>query len=610
MNTDVNPAPADDGPHPLPLAAPGTPQLTIRAIVTGMLLGGIMSLSNLYIALRTGWSFGVTITAGILAFAIFTALTSVGLVKRHFGVLENNAMQSVASAAGYMTGGGTVAAIPALMMITGEPMPWYIMLPWVMAIAMLGVVVAIPMKRQMINHERLRFPSGIAAAETLKSLHASASEGLDKAKALLVGGIIGGSVAFFRDATFKWLPLKWPDHVPLPYLTIGGLPAERFTMGVDCGALMIGAGAIMGFRVAWSQLLGAVLCWGFAAPWAFSQGIITDTKYKAMVGWTVWGGSSLLLTSGLLAFFLQWRTVARAFQSLSAGFGNDQRTAAEAAEDAVEVPMKWFLYGVAILGPLVIGLQWLFFDIAPWLGTIAVLMSFFIAVVASRATGETDTTPTGALGKLTQLTFGLLDRGNVTTNLMTANAGAGVSIHAADLLTDLKSGWLLGANPRQQFFAQFFGVTAGALFVVPAYRILVPDASAIGTDRFPAPGAQTWKNVAEMLTGGLDSLHPTARWAMLIGGLVGITLVLLERALPRFKKFIPSAMGLGLAFTFHGWMAISMFIGASAALILEKTSPKTAERYIVPVSSGLIAGESLIGILLAVMIILGLMPQG
>jgi putative OPT family oligopeptide transporter len=603
------PSTVDDGPQPLPLAAPGTPQLTIRAIITGMLLGGIMSLSNLYIALRTGWSFGVTITAGILAFAIFTALTSVGLVKRHFGVLENNAMQSVASAAGYMTGGGTVAAIPALMMITGEPMPWFIMLPWVMAIALLGVVVAVPMKRQMINHERLRFPSGIAAAETLKSLHASAAEGLDKAKALFVGGVIGGSIAFFRDATFKWIPFKWPDHVPIPGLKIAGLPAEKFTIGVDCGALMIGAGAIMGFRVAWSQLLGAFLCWFLAAPWAYQQGIITETKYKAMVGWTVWGGSSLLLTSGLLAFFMQWRTVARAFKSLSSGLGSGGDAALDPAE-AVEVPMRWFLYGVAILGPLVIGLQWAFFGIAPWLGLIAVLMSFFIAVVASRATGETDTTPTGALGKLTQLTFGLLDRGNVTTNLMTANAGAGVSIHAADLLTDLKSGWLLGANPRQQFFAQFFGVTAGALFVVPAYRILVPDANAIGNDRFPAPGAQTWKNVAEMLTGGLDSLHPTAQWAMVIGGLVGITLVLLERALPRYKKFIPSAMGLGLAFTFHGWMAISMFIGATAALILQKSSPEKAERYIVPVSSGLIAGESLIGILLAVLIILGLMPQG
>src|SRR5689334_25055682 len=90
-------------------------QLTVRATIAGMLLGGVMSLSNLYIALKTGWSFGVTITAGILAFVIFGLLKKARLVRVEFGMLENNAMQSVASAAGYMTGGGTVAAIPALM---------------------------------------------------------------------------------------------------------------------------------------------------------------------------------------------------------------------------------------------------------------------------------------------------------------------------------------------------------------------------------------------------------------------------------------------------------------------------------------------------------------
>src|SRR6476469_10516098 len=95
-------------------------QLTVRAAIAGMLLGGFMSLSNLYVSLKTGWSMGVSITAGILAFAIFSLLMKIKLVKTEFGMLENNAMQSVASAAGYMTGGGTVAAIPALMMITGE----------------------------------------------------------------------------------------------------------------------------------------------------------------------------------------------------------------------------------------------------------------------------------------------------------------------------------------------------------------------------------------------------------------------------------------------------------------------------------------------------------
>jgi len=134
-------------------------QLTVRAVVAGMLLGGVMSLSNLYIALKTGWSFGVTITAGILAYVIFGVLRRVGLARKEFGMLENNAMQSVASAAGYMTGGGTVAAIPALMLATHTVISGWTIFLWITPIAMLGVFMAIPMKRQMINQEGLKFPA-------------------------------------------------------------------------------------------------------------------------------------------------------------------------------------------------------------------------------------------------------------------------------------------------------------------------------------------------------------------------------------------------------------------------------------------------------------------
>ena len=120
-------------------------QLTVRAIVTGMLLGGLMALSNLYVVLKTGWSLGVTVTAAVLAFAIWSAIRAVFPRIAMFGPLENNAMQSVASAAGYMTGGGTVAAIGALLITTGiriEPL-WMII--WIGALAFLGVVVAIPL---------------------------------------------------------------------------------------------------------------------------------------------------------------------------------------------------------------------------------------------------------------------------------------------------------------------------------------------------------------------------------------------------------------------------------------------------------------------------------
>jgi OPT family oligopeptide transporter len=295
------------------------------------------------------------------------------------------------------------------------------------------------------------------------------------------------------------------------------------------------------------------------------------------------------LTSGLLSFAFQWRSVWRAIQSVGAAFGGKQ-------QDDGEVPMIWFFFGTLIFGPLVMALEYLFFGIPWWMGMLSVFLGFFTAIVACRVTGETDTTPTGALGKITQITFGWLAPGNMITNLMTANVTGGIGLHAADLLTDLKSGYLLKADPRQQFWAQFFGVLAGSVSVVVAFNILVPNADELGGDKWPAPGAQTWKGVAEMLAKGLDSMHPTAQAALVIGGIIGILLVLLEKALPKYKHFIPSPAGLGLAFTTPGYNTISMFIGACIALVMTKQSPKLSEKLIVPVSSGWIAGESLMGV--------------
>ncbi|MBC7530645.1 MAG: OPT/YSL family transporter [Oligoflexus sp.] len=576
-------------------------QLTLRAAIAGMLLGGFMSLSNLYVSLKTGWSMGVSITAGILAFAIFSLLLKVRLVKTEFGMLENNAMQSVASAAGYMTGGGTVAAIPALMMITGEAMGGWQMFFWITAIALLGVVMAIPMKQQMINVEQLRFPTGVAAAETLQALHDHTGEN-KKATYLTWAGFAGAFVGFFRDAHAKWIPFNIPDKFAFPG-TLKGRPIGDFTFSMEASLILIGAGAIMGFRVAWSMLLGAIINYGILAPNLYEQGVI-DPKlgYKMIVAWSVWFGSSMILTSGLLAFAFQWKTVVRAVRSVGAAFGIDQDSVGIA-----EVPMKWFFIGLAVFSPLVIFLEWYLFGIKVWMGALSVIMSFFIAIVACRATGETDTTPTGALGKITQITFGALDVGNVTTNLMTANVTAGVGIHSADLLTDLKSGYLLKADPRQQFWAQFLGVLAGSVFVVPAYRLLIPTPDLLGTDQWPAPGAQTWKGVAELLAKGFNTLHPSAQMAILVGGVLGIVIVLIEHYLPRWKKYIPSPTGLGLAFTMPAYNTIAMFIGATIALWLEKKNPELAEKTIVPVSSGFIAGESLMGIVVAILVVLGIL---
>src|SRR5262245_22418043 len=174
-------------------------QLTGRAVVMGSVLGAVLSLTNLYIVLKAGWGFGVAITACILSYAIWAALLRIGVVRTPMTILENNCMQSTASSAGYSTGGTLISAFAAWMLINGTTMPLPIMLAWVFLLAVLGVTMAIPMKRQMINVEQLRFPSGIAAAETLRALHAEGGEGMRSARALAVAGLLAALSKFWAE---------------------------------------------------------------------------------------------------------------------------------------------------------------------------------------------------------------------------------------------------------------------------------------------------------------------------------------------------------------------------------------------------------------------------
>jgi len=619
------------------------PQLTLRALIMGIFLGGVLSLSNVYVGLKAGWGLGVTVTASILAFALFAGLSR--LIPKWFGnfsLLENNALASCASAAGYMTGGGIVNAIPALMMLRPEAVPGQgVLMIWVGVIAMLGVFLAVPAKRQMINIEQLRFPTGIAAATTLRTLHnEGGAAAMRQAWSLFTAMAFGIVLTWVRDANAVWMKvtdwgasgfgwvrvsapawlswLQWP-RIPSTWLPGDwpGGPLEKFwrigpyrlrqdlTLSFEGSLLFVAAGAIMGFRQAWSLMLGTVINYAILAPMMMNAGVIPLTgggAFRRISTWSLWTGVPMMVTSGLLLFFLQWKTVVRAFSTITAMFRPRQASGPDPM-DRIEVPGSWFIGGFAVLGLITIVCGHLFFHIQYWMGLIAVLMTFLLVVVAGRATGETDVTPTGPLSKVTQLTFGALAPGNIATNLMTANITAGACSHAGDLLTDLKSGYLLGAKPRQQFIAQFFGVLIGTVCVVPVFFLLIPNASLLGTDQWPAPAAQVWRGVAELLAKGVSALHPTARAGLAIGASLGIILTLLELAFPKHKKFIPSPVGLGLAFTITGFYSVSMFIGALAALALHKAKRKIAEEYVVPVSSGLIAGESLMGVAIALLVI-------
>src|SRR5204862_8243839 len=139
----------------------------------------------------------------------------------------------------------------------------------------------------------------------------------------------------------------------------------------------------------------------------------------------------------------------------------------------------------------------------------------------------------------------------VNVNLMSANVTAAAAASSADLLTDLKSGYLLGAHPRKQFLAQFSGIFVGTVVSVLAFRLLVPNAAALGSDQFPAPAAQTWRAVALALSYGVADLGAIKIWSIVIGGAAGIALTLLPRVWRARQPWTRSAAGVGLAWTLH-----------------------------------------------------------
>jgi OPT family oligopeptide transporter len=303
-----------------------------------------------------------------------------------------------------------------------------------------------------------------------------------------------------------------------------------------------------------------------------------------------------MVTAGLVSFFAQWRMIAEALRGLKQIFGGSRSQNDERAQ--IESPMSWFAWGqiVSLVGLAILGK--IYFKMPVWHIVVAVALTFFLALVACRVTGETDTTPIGAMGKITQLLFGAISPGNMTTNLMGASITGNAAISSADLLTDLKSGYLLGANPRKQFLAQFAGLFLGTIASVMAFRLLVTNPAILGSDQFPAPAAQAWKGVAIALSQGLSSLGPIKTWSMAIGGAVGIVFALAGILFPRHQKYMPSAGAFGLAWTFHWYYSLLFFIGAIVGLAFQKASPKNASELTYPIASGVIAGGALMGVLL------------
>jgi OPT family oligopeptide transporter len=608
------------------------PQLTIRSALTGMSLGAVLSLTNIYVGAKTGWTLGVGITSVILAFAMFKALSKAGLASE-FTILENNAMQSIATAAGYMTS-PLISSLAAYMMVTGYVIPMWQLMSWVMILAVLGVLFAFPFKRRFINDEQQPFPEGRAAGIVMDSLHhGDAASGLLKAKLLVSFGGLAALVKLLQaESITKLVTIKgYFLHIPeflddWLYNLVGtpkilGTPVTTLTLRPELDLPMVGAGGLMGIRTGVSIMIGAIVNYAILAPIMIERGdIVRNAKgaisFREITFWSLWCGVAMMTVASLMAFFAKPKIILDAFAKLTSALRPGEKESS--ALDQIELPLKVSLVGVPLIGVLVAVMAHSFFGVDYWLSVVALALVFVFCLIAINSTGLTSITPIGAMGKLTQLTFGALAPGNKTVNLMTAGITGEVASHAANLLQDIKPGYMLGAKPRQQAVGHILGIVAGAILSIPAFylvflkmppeQLLATELSvpyAVDAEKYPMPAATVWKAVADVLAEGIHTIKESAQYAALAGILVGMALELWRMLSQNRFPLSPVAMGLGFLIPFH--TCLSMFVGSFLFWLVEKvfTSKESKVNQVVvqnqePICAGLIAGGALMGIVVAV----------
>lgn len=584
------------------------PQLTLRSALAGMVIGGVLSITNLYVGIKTGWTLGVGITSVVLAFAFFKLLSKIGW-GAEISILENNAMQSIATSAGYMTA-PLVSSIAAYMVVTGQMIPQYQTMIWISLLALLGVFFAFPLKKRFINDEQLPFPEGRAAGVVMDSLHADdgGKDGLFKAKILIFGAILSAAMEFLRSEKILTrlklsvikIPAYWDDIIYRGFTpAILGTPLRDLSIRWDTSIVMMATGGLMGIKVGSSLLLGAVLNYCVLVPWAISEGMIPNASWKDINMWLLWGGVAMMTSSSLYSFFSKPDIILAAFKR---GKKHDR---VDILAD-IELPLWVSFIGIPLTGLLLMWFGMVWFKIDWWVTLIAIPLVFVFTLIAVTATGLTAITPGGALGKLTQLTFAVLKPGDIGTNVMTAGINGEVALNASNLLMDIKPGYMLGGKPRHQAVGHCLGIIAGALVAVPVFYLLLRnDHSKITSEDFPMPGAQIWIAVAKVLASGLSVLPQSTRVAVLIGAIVGICIEYLNKKTR--GRFPLSAMGLGLSFVLKFSDCWAMATGSLLFWFLGKRlrgSDSSVSKVFVDnqetTCAGVIAGGSIMGIIIII----------
>jgi putative OPT family oligopeptide transporter len=597
-----HPPPREAPLHPAPEAPPGgRRELTFRAVATAMLVAVIVGGSYPYVVLKIGYGPNISVVS---AFFGYLALAAIGFFTGIRGTRwENNLVQTAGTAAG--EAGFMCVVLAAMDMLNARPelgfsvhlSPLQIF-GWLSVAGMLGVLLAVPLRRHYIDDEDLPFADGTAAGETMLVLDLDRTQARARVRALGWGLGLSALAAFFRDFHFKATVLGKARQI-LPFIPGEislGAHGAALRMGTEVSLLSFGSGLLVGARVTLSMGLGMVIAWVIAPPVLTARHIVPDQTYALVLRWVMWPATGLMVAGGLTALALKWKLIVRSFTSFKAG---------ELAAAGEEFPLKYVASGVALLTVALCVMQHYSLQFPVWLTLVSLVLSVALMLVGTRVLGETNWAPISALANLMQAVFAALAPGSMRVNMIGSGMSGTVAAHGEHLMQDYKAGKIVGANYRHLTIVQLMAVPVGSAAVAVAYPALRDRYGFGGSGGLASPISVKWAGFAELLNRGLDQLPRGCFAAMLVALVLGVLLTVLE---PRWHKYVPSPTGVGLGMLIPGYSIMPMVLGGVAGWLWAKSSPATEKNYSTPLASGFIAGEALLVLAFSIAAVFGLRP--
>lgn len=586
-------------------------ELTLRSVIIGALLSVVLGAANAYFGLFSGLTVSASIPAAVISMTILKAF-------KNANILENNLIQTSASA-GESLAAGVIFTIPALVIMGYWQEFNYIETTLIaMSGGVLGVLFTIPLRNALIVKENLMFPEGVATAEVLKT-----GEGGGKSvRYLIVGSLMGAVFKFGNEALRLWGGL----------FEKATLLQDRFYLyfSLNLSPALVAVGYIVGINISFLVFLGGAISWYLGIPIYVLVHGVPDASDAAAIGNDIWSdqirylGVGAMIVGGLWAMVGLRSALGTAFASGVAAFKAGSQQVATTLRTELDTPMSWVLIGI---GSMIVPIFFIYLSIIQsvpitlFLALVMVLAGFLFSAVAGYMAGlvGSSNNPISGVTIATILSTSIMllllmgtsepGRGAAGAILVGAVVCCAAAI-AGDNMQDLKAGYILGATPRNQQIMQVIGVVAGAMVMAPVLNLLL-HANGIGnpTPEHPnplsAPQATLMMSVATGIFGG------QLPWGIIfIGASIGVAIIVADEMLKaRGSSFrmpvLAVAVGLYLPFELDS----TIFVGGVIAWMLERGFRSISDKKIIEkasnagllFASGLITGEALMGILIAVL---------